>query len=76
MTTKWKYIISGGFYANGPVTLSVDSGDVDTARKEIARQEGVSPLDVSDVWETSSTQERQLAELLLSDVQMGMFRDN
>lgn len=76
MTTKWKYIISGGFYANGPITLSVDSGDVDAAVEEIARQEGVSPLDVSDVWETSSEQERQLAELLLSSVQSGLFRDN
>ena len=76
MTTKWKYIISGGFYANGPVTLSVDSGDVDAARREIARQERISPFDVSDVWETSSKQERQLAELLLSDAQMDMFRDN
>jgi len=76
LTTKWKYVISGGFYANGPVTLSVGSGDVDAARREIARQERISPFDVSDVWETSSERERQLAELLLSDAQMGMFRDN
>ena len=76
MTTRWKYIISGGFYANGPVTLSVDSGDVDTARKEIARQVGVAPHEVSDVWETSSKQERQLAELLLSRAQRDLFRDN
>jgi hypothetical protein len=74
--TKWKYILSGGFYANGPVALSVPSGDVNAARREIALQEKVSPFDVSDVWETTDPQERKLAELLLSRAQMDAFRDN
>jgi hypothetical protein len=72
--TKWKYTLSGGFYANGPVSLSVGSGDVAAARQEIATREQCDVDEVADVWETSSAKERELAELLLSRAQMDMFK--
>ena len=74
--TLWKYILDGSFYASGPTKLSVESGDRESAREEIAEICGVDPSEVSDFWETDVEAEARLIGLLASKNQMSLFRDN
>ena len=75
MKTKWKYILSGAFYANGPCTLEVESGNEEWAMEEIAEMEGVDVEDVSAAWEVTDESERQLLDLLCGREQMTIFRN-